>query len=69
MHGAGNAYVGQASFLFEATGLFQAHFVREQAFFHAYQEHVRELQAFGAVQRHQLNTVFMLFGLGIASLQ
>ncbi len=43
--------------------------MREQAFFHAHQEHVREFQAFGAVQGHQLNAVFMLVGLSVAGFQ
>ena len=43
--------------------------MREQAFFHAHQEHVREFQALGAVQGHQLNAVFVLVGLGVPGLQ
>ncbi|CAI8916143.1 hypothetical protein EMIT0196MI5_30307 [Pseudomonas sp. IT-196MI5] len=69
LHGPGDADVGQSTLFLEAAGFFQAHLVREQAFFHAHQEHVREFQALGAVQGHQLNAVFVLVGLGIASLQ
>ncbi len=65
-HGAGDAHVGQATFFFKTTWLLQAHLVREQAFLHAHQEHVGELQAFGTVQGHQLHTVLVLVSLRIA---
>ena len=68
-HGAGDADIGQTAFFFEAAGFFQAHLVREQAFFHADQEHQRELQPLGAVQGHQLHAVFVLGGLGVAGFQ
>ncbi|KPZ19749.1 Uncharacterized protein ALO56_05260 [Pseudomonas viridiflava] len=69
LHGAGNADVSQTAFLFKTAGLFQAHLVRKQAFFHAHQEHVRKLQTLGAVQRHQLDAFFVLLGLGVTCFQ
>ena len=69
LHGAGHADIGQAALFLEAAGLFQAHLVREQALFHADQEHQGELQALGAVQGHQLHAVLVFLGLGIAGFQ
>ena len=41
----------------------------EQTLFHAGQEHEWEFQALGGVQCHQLNTVFMVFGLRFTGIQ
>ena len=43
--------------------------MREQAFFHADQEHQRKLQTLGAVQGHQLHAVLVVAGLLFAGLQ
>ncbi|RMR60167.1 hypothetical protein ALP84_05238 [Pseudomonas cichorii] len=69
LHGAGDTDVSQTAFFFQTAGLFQAHLVREQPFFHAHQKHVREFQALGAVQGHELNAVFVLLSLRVASFQ
>ncbi|MNM41798.1 hypothetical protein D3C81_526220 [compost metagenome] len=69
LHGPGDTDIGQTALFRQTARLFQAHLVREQTLFHADQEHMRELQAFGAVQGHQLDTVFVLVSLGIAGFQ
>jgi hypothetical protein len=43
--------------------------VREQAVFHTGEEHHRELQALGGVQRHHLHAVFPGIGLALAGFQ
>ncbi len=69
LHRTGDPDVGQATFLFQTARFFQAHLVREQAFFHSDQEHIWKLQALGAVQRHKLDAVFVLVCLCVARFQ
>ena len=60
LHGARRADVAEAALFFEALGVVDRTLVREQAVFHAAQEHHRELEALGGVQRHHLHAVFPL---------
>ena len=43
--------------------------VRKQAIFHAAEEHHRELQSLGGVQRHHLHAVLPFLGLALAGLE
>ena len=52
----GDADVGEAAFLVEVVR-FHAGAVRQDAFLHADQEHVRKLQTLGRMQRHEMHAV------------
>ena len=69
LHRPGDADVSQAALFLQAARVFQAHLVREQAFFDARHEHQRKLQALGAVQGHQLHAVFKAVCLGFTGFQ
>jgi hypothetical protein len=69
LHGARGAHVAEAALLLDAFRIVEAALVREQPVFHAAQEHHRELEALGGVQRHHLHAVFPLRGLAFAGLQ
>ena len=58
--GPGDADVGQAALLLQLVGLGQRPAVREHALLDADQEHDRELQPLGRVQRHQHDLVLDL---------
>ena len=53
VHRARDADVGEAALFFELGHVGERAAVREDALFQTGQEHVRELQALGAVHRHQ----------------
>ena len=57
-HGPGDADVGEPALLLHLVGLGERPDVREDALLHADEEHHRELQALGRVQRHQHDLVF-----------
>ncbi len=67
--GAGDAHVGQAPLLFQPAALVQRTVAGEQPLFQSGQEHQRELQALGRVQRHQLHAVLAGLHLAFAGLQ
>ena len=61
--GPGDADVGEAALLLQLVGLGERTDVREDALLHADQEHDRELQALGRVQRHQHDLVVVVVEL------
>ena len=66
-HGAGDADVGEAALLLHLVGLGERPVVREDALLDADDEHRRELEALGRVQRHQHDLVVVrreLVGVG-----
>ena len=68
-HRPGHADVAQPALLLEALGVLGRHAVREQTLLDTGDENQRKLQPLGGVQRHQLYTVLVLVGLGIAGLE
>jgi hypothetical protein len=68
-HRPGHADVAQPPLLLEPRRVLDRHAVREQALLDAADEHQRELEALGRVQRHELHAVVVLVGLGVAGLE
>src|SRR4051794_20164088 len=58
LHGPRNADIAEPSLFFEAVDVVERALMREQAVFHAREEHDRELEALRAVQAHHLHAVF-----------
>ncbi|MNG18421.1 hypothetical protein D3C84_1024860 [compost metagenome] len=63
MLGARDADIGQTALLFELFVIGERTAVREDAFFHPNDEDYRELQTFGAVHRHEDDSILLFFGL------
>src|SRR5205807_1903788 len=59
-HGARHADVGEPPLLLEPVEVGERALMREQALLHAGEEHHRELEALGGVQRHHLHAVLPL---------
>ena len=62
-HGACDADIGEAALFLEAVEVVERALVREQAIFETGEEHQRELESLGGVQRHHLHAVFPSLGL------
>ena len=67
MLGARDADIGQTALLFELFIIGEGTAVREDAFFHPDDEHNRELQTFGAVHRHEHNSVLLFLAFSLSS--
>ena len=68
-HGARDADVGEAALFLEAVGVVERALVREQAIFETREEHQRELESLGGVQRHHLHAILPSLGLAFAGLE
>ncbi|MNH22644.1 hypothetical protein D3C79_825080 [compost metagenome] len=69
LHGAGHAHVAEAALLLEPARLLGGLLAGEHALLHPDQQHQRELQSLGAVQRHQLHRIGVFVRLILAGLQ
>src|SRR4030095_2374294 len=64
LHRARDTDVAEPALFFDAVDIVERALMREQAVFHAREEHHGELEAFRAVQAHHLHAVFP--GIGLA---
>ena len=69
LHRARRAHVAKPALFLETLRVIQRTLMREQAVFQAAEEHHRELESLGRVQRHHLDAVFPGFGLAFAGFQ
>ena len=68
-HGACDADIGEAALFLEAVGVVERALVREQAIFETREEHQRELEPLGGVQRHHLHAILPSLGLAFTGLE
>ena len=69
LHRAGYTNVGQTAFFFQTPAFIQRHLAWEHTLFHTDNKHLRELQAFRRVQRHQLHCILPGIRLPLARFQ